>query len=190
MARTIEEVINTMYEMVQDAWSVPLSSDKCVLEREKVLDLLDEMNNSLPGEFKQAKTIVDARNEIIGAAKREAEALVKQAELKAKQMTSEQEICRKAEEEADRIIADANSQAAKAIEAANKRLSDLKDASLRFVVDALSETEAAISASMKKVASTRSKLDGMVAPKEEKSVELPELDEQPEKTEELPETAE
>jgi len=31
----IEELIGTLYEMVQDARSVPFSSDKCAVEREK-----------------------------------------------------------------------------------------------------------------------------------------------------------
>jgi hypothetical protein len=79
MHNGIEELIGTLYEMVQDAWSLPLGADKCVLERDKVLDLLDEINNQLPGEFKQAKTIVDARNEVINNAKREAENMLKQA---------------------------------------------------------------------------------------------------------------
>ena len=54
MASGIEEILTTLYEMVQDAWSLPLGADKCVLERVKVLDLLDEISNQLPGELKQA----------------------------------------------------------------------------------------------------------------------------------------
>ena len=75
----IEELIGTLYEMVQDARSVPFSSDKCAVEREKVLDLLDEISNQLPGELKQAKTIVDSRSELITNAKREAENIMKSA---------------------------------------------------------------------------------------------------------------
>ena len=48
MASGIEEILTTLYEMVQDAWSLPLGADKCVLERDKVLDLLDEMMGLLP----------------------------------------------------------------------------------------------------------------------------------------------
>ena len=70
MASGIEEILTTLYEMVQDAWSLPLGADKCVLERDKVLDLLDEISNQLPGELKQAKTIVESRNEVITNAKR------------------------------------------------------------------------------------------------------------------------
>lgn len=80
----IEELIGTLYEMVQDARSVPFSSDKCAVEREKVLDLLDEISNQLPGELKQAKTIVDSRSELITNAKREAENIMKSAQAQAR----------------------------------------------------------------------------------------------------------
>ena len=30
MSNGIEEVISKLYEMVQDAWSLPLGADKCV----------------------------------------------------------------------------------------------------------------------------------------------------------------
>ena len=92
----IEEIITTLYEMVQDAWSLPLGNEKCVVERDKVLDLLDEISNQLPGELKQAKTIVESRNEVITNAKREAENILKQAEQRAKQMISREEITRQA----------------------------------------------------------------------------------------------
>ena len=46
MASGIEEILTTLYEMVQDAWSLPLGADKCVLERDKVLDLLDEISKT------------------------------------------------------------------------------------------------------------------------------------------------
>ena len=67
----IEELIGILYEMVQDAKNVPFSGDKCSIEREKALDLLDEISNQLPGELKQAKTIVESRSELITNAKRE-----------------------------------------------------------------------------------------------------------------------
>ena len=37
----IEELITKLYDMVQDARSLPLGADKCIVERDKVLDMLD-----------------------------------------------------------------------------------------------------------------------------------------------------
>lgn len=45
-----EDIIGTLYDMVQDARSMPLAADKCILERDRVLDLLDEVISRLPAE--------------------------------------------------------------------------------------------------------------------------------------------
>ena len=65
-----EDIIGTLYDMVQDARSMPLAADKCILERDRVLDLLDEVISRLPAEIKQSRTIVESRNELIAQARR------------------------------------------------------------------------------------------------------------------------
>ena len=39
--RTTEDIIGALYDMIQDARSVPLAADKCIVERDRVLDMLD-----------------------------------------------------------------------------------------------------------------------------------------------------
>ena len=48
MANGIEEIITSLYNLVREAWGLPLGAEKCVIERDKVLDLLDEISNRLP----------------------------------------------------------------------------------------------------------------------------------------------
>ena len=78
--RSVEELIGALYDMVQDAWNVPMSGNKCVLERDQVQALLDEISANLPGELKQARTIVETRSEVITNAKKEAENIRRAAE--------------------------------------------------------------------------------------------------------------
>ena len=73
----IDELVSTLYEMVQDAGGIPLMSDRCVIEREKALDILDEIRANIPSDLKMAREIVEKRNEFITAGKREAEAIRK-----------------------------------------------------------------------------------------------------------------
>ena len=54
----IEEMINTLYDYIQDAKALPLGADRCILEREKALDMLakygamaDEIFNSVKAGF-------------------------------------------------------------------------------------------------------------------------------------------
>ena len=50
--RNTEDIIGALYDMVQDARSMPLAADKCILERDRVLDMLVEILAQLPGEIK------------------------------------------------------------------------------------------------------------------------------------------
>ncbi len=161
MANGIEEVIGTLYEMVQDAWSLPLGADKCVLERDKILDLLDEINNQLPGEFKQAKTIVDARNDVITNAKREAEAILKQAEQKAQQLVSEDRIYQQAQADAEQLMAETQAQADAVVEATQNKLAELREITNGYVIDALKRTEATISEALREVEVAREKFEAL-----------------------------
>ena len=90
--RSTEDIIGALYDMVQDARSVPLSADKCIVERDRVLDMLDEIIAQLPGELKQSRTIVESRNELISQARREAEGIIRQAQEQAKQMVTQEAI--------------------------------------------------------------------------------------------------
>ena len=90
--QTIEDIISTLYDMVQDARGLPLAADKCIVERDKVLDILDEVIAQLPAELKQARTIVESRNELIGQARRAAETLIRQAQEKAAQLVEQETI--------------------------------------------------------------------------------------------------
>ena len=57
MAGGIDELIDVLYGMVEEAWSMPLGRDKCLIERERVLDILDELRVNLPGEIKAARDV-------------------------------------------------------------------------------------------------------------------------------------
>ena len=73
----IIELLDILYGMVTEAWSVPLGNDKCIIEREKAIEIINEIKNSLPTAIAEAQRLVSARDEFIGNAKREAEALRK-----------------------------------------------------------------------------------------------------------------
>ena len=93
--QNIEQIISALYDMIQDARGLPLGADKCIVERDKVLDMLDEIIAQLPVELKQARTIVESRNELIGQARREAETVIRQAQEKAAELVEKRLFIRK-----------------------------------------------------------------------------------------------
>lgn len=149
----IEELIGILYEMVQDAKNVPFSGDKCSLEREKVLDLLDEISNQLPGELKQAKTIVESRSELITNAKREAEGILKSAQIQARQLVAQEEIYKEAKNQANEMV-----------RAAQEKIKELKQVTNDYVDDALRKTEEAVAQSLAEIRDSRAKFRALVNP--------------------------
>ena len=156
--QNIEDIISALYDMVQDARGLPLGADKCILERDKVLDMLDEVIAQLPAELKQARTIVESRNELIGQARREAESLIRQAQDQAAKMV---------EEEA--IYVEAKRQCQEMVLQTQNRLSELRKASNDYMDDALRRTEEAIAMSLEDVRDTRIKFKALIENQEKKA---------------------
>ena len=104
MASGVEELLDMLFEMVDEAKNMPLSSDKCVLERDRALDLIDDIRAQFPMELAEAKKLLTAKNEYIASAKREAEVIRKQAEAEAKKMLDEETILAQAKQYAAELV--------------------------------------------------------------------------------------
>ena len=154
--RTTEDIIGALYDMVQDARSMPLSADKCILERDKVLDMLDEIIAQLPSEIKQSRAIVESRNELIGQARREAESIVRAAQQKAEELVAQ-----------EAIYLEAKRQCQDMYNKTQERIAQLRKASNEYMDDALRRTEEAIAQSLSEVRDTRAKFRALTEPQAE-----------------------
>ncbi len=145
--QNIEDIITSLYDMIQDARAMPLGADKCILERDKVLDMLDEIIAQLPAELKQSRTIVESRNELIGQARREAESIIRQAQEKARQLVTQEAIYQEAKRKCQEMVNETQNQ-----------ITQLRKVSNDYMDDALRRTEEAIAQSLGEVRDTRVKL--------------------------------
>ena len=123
MAAALEELINNIQEMVQEAWTLPLSSDKCVIERERMLDLIDELRSTLPADIKMAAEIVQQKNQMMSEGRRELDTMRKRLEEEARKMLSKTEIMQEARKRAKEIIGNAEICAAPRASTATSRSS-------------------------------------------------------------------
>lgn len=157
----IEDIITALYDMVQDARALPLGADKCILERDKVLDMLDEIIAQLPAELKQSRTIVESRSELIGQARREAENIIKKAQEEAEHLVAKEVIL----EEAKRRCADMVVQT-------QAQVADLRKVCNEYMDDALRRTEEAIAKSLSEVQDTRTKFNQLAAAQMKKDTDI------------------
>ena len=158
MASGVEELLDMLFEMIDEAKNAAFTSDKCVIERDRALDLIDDIRSQFPIELAESQKIMANRNELMASAKREAEAIRKAAEDKARQLLSE-----------DLIALQGKQQAAELMRTAEERSRELKRAANEYCEDALRRTEEAIALSLEDVRDTRSKFKALLEAQEKRS---------------------
>ncbi len=100
---TIENLLDQIDEMIDKAWGLPLSGGKCLVEADKLRDIIDDIRGNMPSEIRQAKSIVADRTDIIETAKKEAEDIVRAAEERARAMVMQEEVVKLAAQKANEI---------------------------------------------------------------------------------------
>jgi len=143
----VDELINELQDLVADAKVVPLTGGKVMVEAEKIYDILDEIQDTLPAEVRQAKNIVSDRSQIIAEAKKEAEDIIRAAEERKKAMIDQSEIMRAAKAEANELLTEVKSKAAEMRKAAND-----------YVENIMKKTDDAITAQLTELRKTRQNL--------------------------------
>ena len=142
--KDVQRLLDMLYGMIDEAKSAAFSSDKCIINRDEALDLLDEIRAKLPLEMKKAQELIRARDEYVAAAKKEVEKLMRQAELDAKTIVSESEIMQQARAKSNDII-----------RRAEERTKELYHVANTYTEDALRRTEEAIQAALDEVKESR-----------------------------------
>ena len=104
------ELLDELEDIIDKGASVPFSG-RCILDKDELLDVLQEIKLKLPDDLKQAKWIKEERQRILQEAQTEADNLIKSAEDKIIAMVNENEITKKAIVQGNQIIENARSNA-------------------------------------------------------------------------------
>lgn len=100
-------LLETLEDILERSKGVPFSN-KCIIDKEEILEIIKEIRLKLPEEMKQAKWVKEERQRILVEAQKEADDIVKEAENRIISMIDEHEITRKAYEKKAEIIETAN----------------------------------------------------------------------------------
>lgn len=102
--------LQQLEELVAEAKSMPLSTSVLV-NREEVLELIQEMRASLPEEIKQARWVVKDREQLLTKARKDAEGIIEQALQEQKRLVAQEEVVKASVREAERLLDEARQQA-------------------------------------------------------------------------------
>lgn len=89
--------------MVEEASKFPLSN-KIIIEKEVLLDMIEDIKLKLPDEINKANWVAKERQRILSEAESEAEEIVETARRQQENLISETEIVRIATQKADEIL--------------------------------------------------------------------------------------
>ena len=166
----ILELLDILYGMVNEAWGVPLGNDKCIIEREKAIDIINDIKAALPSSISESKRLVAARDEFIGNAKREAEALRKNAEEQARTLVDQQEIVRTAREKSTRMVNDAELKTAGLKRVASQYVDEIMrqaEESLNTALSTVRQTQNAFKLNLTEAPAQEAQEEADVPPEEE-----------------------
>ena len=144
MANDINRLIDMLFERIEDAKSPALKPNMSLVDRDEILDLLEELRAQVPVEIKRAQELLAAREKFVEEAKRDVDRMMRQAELDAKTKVSESEIIYAAKEKARQIVGRAEERSRQLYQVANE-----------YAEDALARTEEAVQAALDEVKQSR-----------------------------------
>ena len=103
--------IDEIIAIVEGARAVPMSRNNCMVDRGEMISILEELRSELPTELRRASALLEERDKIMDAGKREAERIISEGEAEHARLVSVNEIMVSSEHEAARIVSEARAEA-------------------------------------------------------------------------------
>ena len=142
----ILELIIELEEKIDSSLEIPLIK-KAFVNKEELMNLVGDISLQLPDEVRMAKSIAEDRTRILADAQKQADLIIKNAEQKIISMVDEHEITKRANEQANEIIAKAQ-----------KNARDIRIGTLEYSDNLLSQLDNTLKAMGESVNKSRSDL--------------------------------
>ena len=143
----VDDLILQLQDVIGEAKSMPFSGGKVMVNSNEIYDIIDQIQDAMPAEVRQAKNIVADRKQILAEANRESENIIRAAEERKKAMLNQNELVREAQAKAKEIVDDAKQKSAELRMAANV-----------YVDSIIRRTEESISAQLDEIKKTRANI--------------------------------
>ncbi|MBQ8300554.1 MAG: ATPase [Clostridia bacterium] len=139
----IMEIVDMMEEAIEKASAVPLTG-KVMVDKDELLDYIQEIRLVYPDELKEAKWVKEERQRILSEAESRAEAIQKNAEETQMQLIDEHEITKCAYEQANELV-----------NAAQQKSIEIKTDTDQYVDDILNDAEHRLDLLLRKIREDR-----------------------------------
>ncbi|HKX71393.1 MAG TPA: hypothetical protein VJM75_09210 [Acidimicrobiales bacterium] len=147
----VEALLRRLHELIDSARPAPLSAQQVKVDRDELLDLLDQAIERLPDEVRSARWLLKERDEFLARAQREADDILAAARGQAERMVQRSEVMKAGEAKARRVMEKARAEA-------SRQRNEADD----FCDKRLAQLETVLERTMRVVTAGRAKLRGPV----------------------------
>ncbi|MCH4166256.1 MAG: ATPase [Megasphaera sp.] len=141
-----DKLLEDLESLVMNASKMPFTNKK-MIEEEEILQIIDDLKESMPAELEQSKKILAEKDKILSDAQHHADSMVAQAKDYIAKLTEESELVRQAQEHANQIILNANQSS-----------EELKNSSITYAGDVLKYVETTLDKTLSSIKQNRDSL--------------------------------
>ncbi len=160
MESQIIQVIDEMEEYVSNCKGKFMSSTEIICNREKMEEFLRDLRRKTPEEIDKCRKIIARQEAIYSDAKNRAQKLLDESAIQSDELVSQNEIMRRAYEQADEVILMAKNQAQNIVDSAQAEANEIRNATSQYMEDVMVYLENFFNASSKEVSDNYSRLLG------------------------------
>jgi hypothetical protein len=136
-----ETLLRRAIDIIANAPTMPLSSSPRI-DRDEIIELLDEALARLPDELRQARWMLKERQDFVNKTRREANEMLEAARVQAERMVQRTEVVRAAEQRARHVVETAENDSRR-LKLETEDFLDQRLASFEILLDKLGKTVAA-----------------------------------------------
>ena len=150
----LEGLLLRVREVIETSRAMPMSASVLV-NREEVVELLDDAIDALPEELRRARWLLKEREEFLAQARRDADDIIEAARVQAERMVERTEVVREARRHAQVVVDDADAQSRQ-----------LRNEAEDYIDQKLASFEVVLERTMQAVQKGRERLQVVVDPRE------------------------
>ena len=145
----IEQLISDIEAYIDNCKYQPFSSNKIIVDKDQLEDMLSELRLKTPDEIKKYQKILNNKDAIISAAKEQAESILNAAQIQTEELINEHEIMQRAYAQANQLIEQATAQAQHILDSATEDANNIRIGAVEYTDDMLGKLQYIIEHSIK-----------------------------------------
>lgn len=160
MSSRMEQIIEEIEEYISSCKPAPLSSNKILVNKEEIEELISELRSKTPEEIKRYQKIISNKEAILADAQAKADQIIAQAQVQTTELVSEHQIMQQAYAQANEVVMLATKQAQDILDKATNEANSLRLSAMTYTDDQLKSLEELLTNS---IDSSKSRYDSLIS---------------------------